>query len=232
MTAYKGFDKNLQCRGFQFEIGKTYTHKGKVKACKAGFHAIEGHPLEVFGYYTPGISRFCVVELDGDLARHNDDSKVAAQILTVGKEISISELVRDAVKFVMDRSKPEGETATGTQGAASSTGYQGAASSTGYQGAASSTGIQGAASSTGYQGAASSTGTRGAASSTGYQGAAMAIGYLGRVMGADGNALFAVERAAWDGPIVSIASGIVGRDGIEASVWYWAKDGKLVEVPA
>ena len=196
MTAYKGFDKNLQCRGFQFEIGKTYTHKGEVKACKAGFHAIEGHPLEVFGYYAPGISRFCVVELDGDLARHNDDSKVAAQILTVGKEISISELVRDAVKFVMDRSKPEGETATGTRGAASSTGYQGAASS------------------------------------TGDQGAAMAIGYLGRVMGADGNALFAVERAAWDGPIVSIASGIVGRDGIEASVWYWAKDGKLVEVPA
>jgi hypothetical protein len=205
MTAYKGFDKNLQCRGFQFEIGKTYTHKGKVEACKAGFHAIEGHPLEVFGYYAPGISRFCVVELDGDLARHNDDSKVAAQILTVGKEISISELVRDAVKFVMDRSKPEGETATGTQGAASSTGDQGAASSTGYQGAA---------------------------SSTGNHGAAMAIGYLGRVMGADGNALFAVERAAWDGPIVSIASGIVGRDGIEASVWYWAKDGKLVEVPA
>ena len=196
MTAYKGFDKNLQCRGFQFEIGKTYTHKGKVEACKAGFHAIEGHPLEVFRYYAPGISRFCVVELDGDLARHNDDSKVAAQILTVGKEISISELVRDAVKFVMDRSKPEGETATGTQGAASSTGDQGAASS------------------------------------TGNHGAAMAIGYFGRVMGADGNALFAVERAAWDGPIVSIASGIVGRDGIEASVWYWAKDGKLVEVPA
>ena len=223
MTAYKGFDKNLQCRGFQFEIGKTYTHKGKVEACKAGFHAIEGHPLEVFGYYAPGISRFCVVELDGDLARHNDDSKVAAQILTVGKEISISELVRDAVKFVMDRSKPEGETATGTQGAASSTGDQGAASSTGNRGAASSTGDHGAASSTGYQGAASSTGNHGAA---------MAIGYLGRVMGADGNALFAVERAAWDGPIVSIASGIVGRDGIEASVWYWAKDGKLVEVPA
>ena len=81
ITAYKGFDSNLQCRGFQFEIGKTYTHEGKVEACASGFHAIEGHPLEVFGYYPPGQSRFCMVELDGDMARHSDDSKVAAQIL-------------------------------------------------------------------------------------------------------------------------------------------------------
>jgi hypothetical protein len=212
ITAYKGFDRNLQCRGFQFEIGKTYTHEGKVEACKSGFHAIEGHPLEVFGYYAPGVSRFGMVELDGDLARHGEDSKVAGQILTVGKEIGISDLVRDAVKFVMDRSKPEGEQATGDQGAASATGYQGAASAIGYRGAASATGDQGAA------------------YATGNQGAAMASGYLGSVSGADGNALFAVERETWDGPIVSVACGIVGQGGIVAGVWYRCEDGKLVEV--
>ena len=228
IKAYKGFDKDLNCRGFQFEIGKTYTHEGKVEACKSGFHAIEGYPLEVFDYYSPGASRFCLVDVDGEIARHSDDSKVAAQILTVGKEIGISDLVRDAVKFVMDRSNPEGETATGDQGAASSTGCRGAASSTGYRGAASSTGNQGAASSTGDQGAASSTGDQGAASSTGYRGAALASGFMGRVMGSDGNALFSVERETWGGPIVSVACGIVGQDGIDAGVWYRAAAGKLV----
>jgi hypothetical protein len=218
--AIKGFDKDLKCRGFAFEGGQTYTHVGTVKACQGGFHAITGHPLAVFGYYAPAGSRFCRVELSGD--RDTDDNeKVAARIITVGKEIGLSDLVEDAVKWVMDRATPEGEAATGERGAASATGYQGAASATGYQGAASATGNQGAASATGNQGAASATGERGAA---------MASGYLGTVSGAEGNALFAVERDSCE-KILSVACGIVGQDGIKAfPVRYHAQGGKLVEV--
>jgi len=119
--------------------------------------------------------------------------------------------------------------ATSYQGAASATGYQGAASATSYQGAASATGDQGAASATGARGAASATGARGAASATGDNSAAMASGYRGKAMGADGCALFLVERDD-NYNIVAVWAGIAGRDGIKPMTWYVLTDGKPVEV--
>ncbi len=83
ITAYKGFDQNLQCRGFQFEVGKTYEHQGKVAACESGFHAIAGNPLETFGYYPPGTSRYTDVTQGGVIARHSEDSKVASARITI-----------------------------------------------------------------------------------------------------------------------------------------------------
>ena len=210
IRAIKGFDQNLQCRGFQFKVGETFKHEGAVRACEGGFHAITGHPLAVFDYYAPSGSRFCIVEMSG--ATHSDDNeKTASEILRVGSEIGLSDLVREAVQWVQDRATPEG-----------------AASATDDQGAASATGDQGAASATGYRGAASATGDRGEASATGDQGAASATGYEGRVMGAKGNALFAVERDPFTYEILSVASGVVGRDGLEPDVWYRCVAGKLV----
>ena len=242
MTAYKAFDKDLKCRGFQYEVGQTYTHDGAVKACESGFHACE-HPLNVFDYYAPASSRFAVVEQSGDLSRHDGDSKIASSKITIKAEIGIADMVKAAIEYTASRCKPidtdSPASSTGDHGAASSTGYHGAASSTGDHGAASSTGNRGAASSTGYQGAASSTGDRGAASSTGYQGAAsstgdagvaMASGFGGRAMGADGNALFLVFRAD-DGSIKHAQAAIVGQGGIKAGIWYSLDaDGNFVEV--
>ena len=216
----KGFDSGLKCRGHQFQIGETYRHEGPVKVCKSGYHAITEHPLAVFGYYAPAGSRFCRVTLSGAMDSDNG-VKTAAEILTVGDELGLSKLTQEAVAWVLACAKPESEAATGSHGAASATGSQGAASATGSHGAASATGYQGAASATGYQGAASA---------TGIQGAAMASGCFGQVRGADGNALFAVERKTWNGPIVSVAAGIAGRDGIKADTWYRAQGGQLVEV--
>ena len=185
--AIKGFGMDWKCRDFQFEVGKTYEHEGKVLACNSGFHAIEGNPLEVFDYYAPGISRYAEVRLSGDLSRHSQDSKVAAARIAIVAEITIPDLVARAVKWIADRCTPadaqhvggdrSAASSTGYQSAASSTGDQSAASSTGYRSAASSTGNQSAASSTGYQSAASSTGDRSAASSTGDQSAASSTGY-------------------------------------------------------
>ena len=259
VKSIKGFDKDLKCRGFQFEVGKTYEADGDIIACKNGFHAIEGHPLEVFAHYSPGANRYAEVVQSGKIARHSEDSKIASAKITIGVEIHLHDLIQRAVKWVFDRAKPEGTgssatgrqgaaSATGRQGAASATGRQGAASATGKQGAASATGEYGAASATGWQGAASATGEygaasatgeygaasatgwQGAASATGWQGAASATGLQGKVMGADGCALFLVYRNQ-RGDIMHAWGGIAGRNGIKSMTWYTLNsDGNPEEV--
>ncbi|MEF0531235.1 hypothetical protein PX121_32815 [Pseudomonas aeruginosa] len=201
VTAYKGFKQDLTCRGYQFEIGGTYKHEGEVEACASGFHSCE-YPLDVFGYYAPGESRFAIVKASGQLSRHDDDSKIASATLVVEAEISMPTMISRAIDWIMskiDKSVEQtvvGGTAsntgdysaasntgdysaasnTGDYSAASNTGYQSAASNTGYQSAASNTGDYSAASNTGYQSAASNTGNRSAASNTGYQSAASNTG--------------------------------------------------------
>ncbi len=184
VTAYKGFKQDLTCRGYQFEIGGTYKHEGEVEACASGFHSCE-YPLDVFGYYAPGDSRFAIVKASGQLSRHDDDSKIASATLVVEAEISMPTMISRAIDWIMARldSSVEqtvaGDTAsnTGYQSAASNTGYQSAASNTGDYSAASNTGNRSAASNTGYQSAASNTGYQSAASNTGYQSAASNTGY-------------------------------------------------------
>ena len=170
ITTFKGFGPDWKCRDFQYELGKSFEHKGAVGACEGGFHACE-YPLDVFSYYAPAGNRFALVEQSGDLSRHDGDTKVASRHISIKAELSLGELIKAAIEYTFARAEPikpdTPASATGTRGAASATGDQGAASATGYQGAASATGYLGAASATGYQGAASATGTRGAASATG-----------------------------------------------------------------
>ena len=187
MKAYKGFDKDLKCRGFQYEIGGEYSGP-KPKACEVGFHACE-MPLDVLNYYPPSSSRYCVVEQSGDTDKDGSDSKVASERIKINAEIGIPGLVKAQLEWVKDKigfgdaikradNSPD-EHATGGSGAASATGGRGAASATGDSGAASATGTCGAASATGDSGAASATGTCGAASATGDRGAASATGTCG-----------------------------------------------------
>ena len=186
IIAYKGFDKDLKCRGFQYKIGSKYIHKGKVEPCKSGFHACE-YPLDVFQYYNPAGSRFAEVEAAGEIVPHED--KICCEKIKIKTELTLGALIQAAVKFTFDRVKwtkknhvekeKEAASATGYRGAASATGNCGAASATGNCGAASATGDCGAASATGDWGAASATGYRGAASATGYRGAASATGDCG-----------------------------------------------------
>ena len=97
MKAYKGFDKDLKCRGYQYEVGKEYEQDGKVKCCENGFHACEA-PLSVFNYYPPANSRYCEVEQSGDM--HKDGDKTASSKIKIGAEIGIPGLVKAHVEWV------------------------------------------------------------------------------------------------------------------------------------
>ena len=141
IKAYKGFDKDLKCRGFQYEIGKEYKHDGEVKACKSGFHACE-NPLDVFGYYSPNKSRYCVVEQSGTIDECDSD-KTCSEKIKIGAELSLKDIVSAAIKFTFDKSTPENsEHATGDKGASSATGDCGASSATGYNSIALAAGYQ------------------------------------------------------------------------------------------
>ena len=132
MKAYKGFDENLKCKDFQYEIGKAY-EEPEAKLCEKGFHACE-YPLDVFEYYAPGnMSRYCEVDLD-DVSdkKSNKDSKRCGKKIAVKAEIGIAGLVKAAVKYTMEKAIPENSKhATGWQGAASATGTESVAAALG-----------------------------------------------------------------------------------------------------
>ncbi|WP_260601762.1 hypothetical protein [Pseudomonas aeruginosa] len=236
MTAYKGFKQDLTCRGYQFEIGGTYKHEGEVEACASGFHSCE-YPLDVFGYYAPGESRFAIVKASGQLSRHDDDSKIASATLVVEAEISMPTMISRALDWIMskvDKSVEQtvvGETAsnTGDYSAASNTGNRSAASNTGDYSAASNTGDYSAASNTGYHSAASNTGDYSAAEVSGKESVAASLGIEGRARASAGSAIVLCHRDD-EGRLIHIRASKVGENGVEPDTWYQLNaEGEFVE---
>ena len=250
MKTYKGFDKNLQCRGFQYEIGKEYEEE-KAEACNCGFHACES-PLDVFAYYAPADSRYCEVEQDGELSKRNDDSKVASTKIRIGAEIGIPGLVKAQIEYVKSHCTNEcnaepGKPATAGEYGAATAGRCGAATA-GYSGAATA-GESGAATA-GNSGAATA-GDRGAATA-GYSGAATAGSYgaatsrgsvtvgengVGtvrgngvKIRGGMGAVLVCAIEPDDSYDVITWAAAVVDGETIKADTWYTVRDGKFEEV--
>ena len=177
MKCFKGFDKDLKCRDFQYEIGKEYTEE-KADICNYGFHVCE-FPMDVFGYYHPSDSRYCEVDLEENDQKSSDDSKRVGKKISVKAEIGIAGIIKAGVEYIKEQVDWEDDkvTNTGDYSAATNTGYQSAATNTGYQSAATNTGYRSAATNTGNRSAATNTGDRSAATNTGYQSAATNTGY-------------------------------------------------------
>ena len=127
VPGFKGFDKNMQCRGFKYEEGKSYHEDGEIQACQSGFHYCK-YPLDVFGYYSPAKSRFCSVEGFGKMSNDTGDTKLAVSDLKIKAEIGIAGIVKAAIEYTRKRctnkcNAEEGKPATaGNYGAATSRG--------------------------------------------------------------------------------------------------------------
>ena len=146
IRGFKGFDKDLKCRGFQYEIGKDYEQEGIVKCCERGFHFCE-NPFDVFRYYSPSYSRYCEVEGDGNSDKANDGSKVSTSHIHISAEIGLNGLIKAGVKFILDKVNfnDAKSTNTGDRSAATNTGNQSAATVEGKESVAIVTGRDGRA---------------------------------------------------------------------------------------
>ena len=210
VTAYKGFDKNLQCRGFQYEVGGEYT-TDRAKACETGFHCCE-NPLDVLGYYAPigedgTPNRFCEVEAGGDIDT-SEGNKLCCTHLKVKAEIGLQGLIKAGVKFILDRVKWDSNKQ-------------------------SNTGDYSAATNTGDCSAATNTGDCSAASVGGKDSIAIVTGKDSKAKGALGCWIVLTERGEWNGktyPIKEVKAFKVDGNEIKAGTWYKLVDGCAVEV--
>lgn len=215
IKGYKGFDKELKCRGFLYEVDKEYEQGGEIKCCNNGFHFCE-NPFDVFSYYPPNDSRYCEVHGSGKYDKDNDDSKVSVSKIKIGFEIGLKGLIDAGIKFILDKVNWEESKATNT----------------GNQSAATNTGDESAATNTGNRSAATNTGYRSAASVEGFESIAIVTGYDCKAKGSLGCWIVLTERGEWDGntyPIKCVKSFKVDGKKVKSNTWYKLINGKLTK---
>ena len=233
MKTYKGFNKDMTCRGFQYEEGKEYETNETVSCCNSGFRACED-PLDCFNYYAPGQSVYHEVEQSGEISRTNDgESKVASSKIKIGARLDIAKIVNLHFDFVKSRTTFENtdpkQASAGEQGAASAGAYGAAsagaygAASAGWRGAASA-GAYGAASA-GEQGAAVSKGS----ADVGENGIACVRGNGCKIKGGIGAILVIAEENEYDSDIKEWKAFVVDGEKIKADTYYTLKHGEIVE---
>ena len=201
MKAYKGFDKNMRCRGFKFEEGKTYEEE-RAELCKAGFHACE-NPIDVFMHYAPGKSVFREVELEDVSDMREKDSKVCGKKIKIGAEISLRDMIRAGVKIDIQTAK-----------AATSGNYSHAATSGDYSHAATS-GDYSPAATSGKESIAAAIGRNSKAKST--IGNWIVLAEYGEWNG-----------EAY--PVLCVKCGKIDGEALKPDVWYKLEHGEFIEV--
>ena len=200
IKTYKGFNKDMTCRDFQYEEGKEYVTE-KAEACECGFHACE-YPLDVFCYYPPGTSVYHEVEQSGDFDK-SDSDKVASTKIKIGARIDIAGIVKAAISYIKERITNENNAEPGT---AATAGDRGAATAGSY-------------------GAATSKGR----SASGENGLSVVRGNGVKVKGGIGAVLVIAEEEGDSSDIKDWLAVVVDGVNVKADTWYELKNGELVE---
>ncbi|EKC3508312.1 hypothetical protein OGE53_002815 [Salmonella enterica] len=240
IVTFKGFNKDLTCRDFQFAIGETFHHDGKVEACGSGFHACEC-PFDVFSYYPPAESRYAETISFGVIDREEEgDTKIASASITIKSELTLPQFIQRGIEWIwskIDKSLEQqimtgdwsAATNTGDWSAATNTGDWSAATNTGDWSAATNTGNRSAATNTGDWSAATNTGDWSAAEVSGSQSVAASLGIEGKARASEGGAIVLCYRDE-DGELIHIRASKVGENGIMPDIWYQLnEDGEFVE---
>ena len=221
MKCFKGFDKNLSCRGYQYEVGKEYETES-AELCKNGFHACE-IPHDVFRYYPPGESRYCKVDLDATNETNEDDSKRVGRKILIQKEISAADIAKMSAPAFFENFGFDEKIKRAKESGAANAGDCGAANA----------GDCGAANA-GDRGAANA-GDRGAAivrregkASVGKGGAAIGLGNGAQAKGETG-ALLVLTLYDDDGNIICAKAAVVDGEMIKADTYYTIENGELKE---
>lgn len=216
MRAFKGFNKDLTCRGYQYEEGKEF-HTERAECCDTGFHACE-YPLDCFGYYDPAHSVFHEVELSGEMDKSNDNTKVCATDIKIGARLSIAGLVKMAIDFTMSKVNKEAGSDE-RHGFASATGNCGASSATGYKGASSVSDPTGVAVAWGHE-----------ARAKGCKGAHLILSdwkYVGARY-SDGDYMDPYDKESWE--LTGAKMVVVDGEKIKEDTYYRCIEGEIVEV--
>jgi hypothetical protein len=245
VIAYKGFTKDLKCRDFQYQIGSTYEHNGRVKACEAGFHACE-NPLDVLSYYDLCDSRFAIVELDGELSRHGDDSKIASAKIHIKAELSLPQFIGYAIDWVKqacniekpDFSGQKIESASGYSSQLAASGYSSQLAASGYSSQLAASGYSSQLAASGYSSKLAASGDSSKLAASGDSSKLAASGKSSIAMAAatgcsaKAGELGCIALTRWveSEKRYRVTVGYVGENGIKSDVFYKLdSDGNLVE---
>jgi len=175
IKAFKAFDKNFMCRGFQYEIGKTYKHDGEIHMCRSGFHAC-ADPLDVLDYYPLMGSKFAEVVLHGPVARYPSGSTIAAAGICIKAEIELGDYIARCVNWTIAKCRGAKNSSSGHSSTAASCGHDSTAASSGDRSTAASSGDSSTAASSGAFSTAASSGNNSKAASSGNNSTAASSG--------------------------------------------------------